>query len=66
MGKFAPLFASESTAAALLDMKLSEFRALVERGALPGPNQFSRWDVSQLQSIMRGDAARPTSDELDL
>ncbi len=50
----APLFASERTAARLLDMKPTEFRRLVDDGALPGPTSFDRWDVSELTAIMRG------------
>ncbi len=63
--KHSPLFASETTAAALLDMKPAEFRQLVEAGSLPGPTKLNRWDVAELQAIMRGDAHRP-KDELDL
>lgn len=65
MGKHTPLFASEATAAALLDMKPAEFRDLVARGALPGPNKLDRWDVEELRAIMRGEAHRP-KDQLDL
>lgn len=65
MTKHTPLFASETTAAKLLDMRPSEFRDLVEKGALPAPARFHRWDVAELQAIMRGDAAKP-KDEFDL
>lgn len=65
MGKLTPLFASETTAAALLDMKPREFRDLVQAGALPGPTRLDRWDVAQLQDIMRGKAHKP-KDTLDL
>lgn len=58
MGFAKPLFASERTAALLLDMKAAEFRRLVEHGALPGPCRLDRWDVQELEAIMRGDAAR--------
>lgn len=54
------LFAGDKKAAALLDMKPAEFRGLVEDGVLPKPTKiggFERWDVEQLQSIARGDAA---------
>jgi len=54
-----PLFATDTTAARLLDMQPSEFRRLVEQGALPGPSHLGRWDVAQLQAIMRGTAIRP-------
>jgi hypothetical protein len=54
-----PLFATDTTAARLLDMQTPEFRRLVEAGALPGPCHLRRWDVAQLQSIMRGAAIKP-------
>lgn len=50
----APLFASERTAARLLDMKPGEFRELVQKGALPPPCRHGRWDVEHLAAIMRG------------
>lgn len=68
MGKhstFLPLFAAERTAAKMLDMTPAEFRALVEAGSLPGPVQHDRWDVSQLEAIMRGTKPKP-SEEFDL
>lgn len=54
------IFATERNAAKLLDMKPAEFRGLVNDGVLPKPANiggFERWDVEQLQSIARGDAA---------
>jgi len=54
-----PLFATAQTAARLLDMHTPEFCKLVEAGALPGPCSFGRWDVAQLQAIMRGDTIKP-------
>lgn len=54
------LFAGSKKAAALLDMKPAEFLDLVDVGVLPKPTNiggFERWDVEQLQSIARGDAA---------
>jgi hypothetical protein len=57
--KVEPLFATESTSAALLDMKPAEFRTLVAEGALPPPVRFDRWCVDTLQTIMNGTAARP-------
>ncbi len=60
MPAFAPLFAGEKIAAALLDMRPGEFRALVEAGHLPRPRDlggFERWDVEELRRIARGDAA---------
>ncbi|WP_297775585.1 hypothetical protein [uncultured Roseovarius sp.] len=59
MSRPAPILASEKTAAALLDMKPAEFRSLVERGALPRPQDiqgFSRWRVADLEAIWTGNA----------
>lgn len=55
MTKHTPLFATAKTAAALLEMKESEFLALVKQGALPAAGKFDRWDVEHLQKAMRGD-----------
>lgn len=56
----APLFADEKIAAALLSMKPSEFRTLVDAGHLPRGREiapgFTRWDVEELRRIARGDA----------
>lgn len=55
-----PAFASDRTAAALLDMKPAEFCELVEAGHLPKPIErggMKRWDVEHLVRIWRGDAA---------
>jgi hypothetical protein len=41
-------------------MKPFEFRGLVNDGVLPKPTKigvFERWDVEQLKTIARGDAA---------
>lgn len=65
MGQQAPLFASDRTAARLLDMSRPQFLSLVQAGALPGPVAHSRWDVSELQAIMRGDKIKP-AEEFDL
>lgn len=65
MGSAAPIFASERTAAALLDMKPTVFRALVQRGALPPPVMIGgheRWSVAQIEAVLRGDAAKPTGE----
>lgn len=56
--KHAPLFASELTAARLLDMKPAKFRELVEAGHLPPPHDIGgekRFDVAELQKVVRGD-----------
>ncbi|WP_288949284.1 hypothetical protein [uncultured Paracoccus sp.] len=57
-----PLFASEKTAARLLDMHPAEFRKLVDAGSLPGPVKHKRWDVEQIRAIMRGEFVRPSED----
>lgn len=53
--KHTPLFATSKTAASLLEMKEAEFLRLVEKGALPRPARFDRWDVEQLKKAMNGD-----------
>ena len=60
--KKVPLFASEATSAALLDMRPAEFRTLVAEGALPPSVSFGRWDVNHLEAIMRGASHRPQED----
>ena len=55
MTKFTPMFATAKTAAKLLEMKETEFVALVKSGALPPPAKFERWDVEQLRKVMQGD-----------
>lgn len=60
-----PIFASEQSAARLLDMPTPQFRLLVEQGSLPTPNAFGRWDVEGLVAIMRGEKVRH-HEELDL
>ncbi|WP_294930504.1 hypothetical protein [uncultured Paracoccus sp.] len=60
-----PLFASEKTAARLLDMQPAEFRRLVDVGALPCAVKHGRWDVAELQAIMRGTKIKP-AEEFDL
>ncbi len=60
MASLAPMFAGETNAARLLDMKPAEFRALVDQGHLPRPKDvggFARWDVEELGKIIRGEAA---------
>jgi predicted DNA-binding transcriptional regulator AlpA len=58
--RLAPILADDKDAAALLSMKPTEFRALVEAGHLPKPREiapgFPRWDVEELRRIARGDA----------
>ena len=56
----APIFANETSAARLLDMKPAEFRALVEAGHLPKGKEiapgFVRWEVDALRLIGNGGA----------
>ncbi len=59
MASLTPLGACERRAAKLLDMKLTEFTALVRDGHLPPPRDiggFKRWDVQELQRIISGEA----------
>ncbi|MDO8983799.1 hypothetical protein [Cypionkella sp.] len=59
MRKAEPIFASEASAAKLLDMKPAELRAQVEAGNLPPPKQigpFERFDVDELRRVIRGEA----------
>lgn len=60
MTRPAPLFASETRAAQLLDMKPTEFRSLVEAGCLPRGREIApgyvRWAVDDLRMIARGEA----------
>ncbi len=58
MANLTPIFASERTAARLLDMTVAEFQRLVADGSLPPPARLDRWDVEELRRIMRGDAAK--------
>lgn len=55
----APIFATDRTAAQLLDMRPAEFLALVEGGHLPRPKSIGglqRWDVQELHRIVAGEA----------
>ena len=62
----APLFASETNAARLLDMKPAEFRALVEAGHFPRGREIApgmvRWPVDELRLIATGEAAEGLGD----
>lgn len=53
-----PIFASEATAARMLDMKPGQLRELVEAGHLPRPRRIGgieRFDMAELSAILRGD-----------
>lgn len=56
-----PILASETSAARLLDMKVAEFRALVEAGHLPRGREIApgllRWVTEDLRRIANGDAS---------
>lgn len=56
----APILASEMSAARLLDMKLPEFRSLVEAGHLPRGREIApgvlRWVTDDLRKIACGEA----------
>lgn len=60
MVQLAPIFASEASAARLLDMKPAEFRALVEAGHLPRGREIApgviRWSADDLRRIASGEA----------
>lgn len=55
-----PILANESNAAKLLDMKVAEFRKLVDEGYLPKPRHIAgikRWNVEEFRQLGRGDIA---------
>lgn len=57
------LYATDRTAAKLLDMRPAEFRDLVAIGALPAPlriGKFERWSVTEIDAIVQGTRPKPT------
>lgn len=66
MAKSSPIFASERTAAELLDMRVSEFRTLVTAGLLPRGREITpglvRWSVDDLRRILAGEAVDGMAD----
>ena len=58
MSKIAPFFAKEETAARLLDMGVTEFRALVVNGHLPKAREIapgvSRWNSEDIRKLDQG------------
>ncbi|KPQ07474.1 MAG: hypothetical protein HLUCCA12_06555 [Rhodobacteraceae bacterium HLUCCA12] len=66
MNRPAPILASETSAARLLDMKPAEFRALVEAGHFPRGREIApgmvRWPVDELRLIANGEAAEGLGD----
>jgi hypothetical protein len=58
MANVTPLFVDLRNAAKLLCVKPGEFQELVEGGHLPRARHvgsFERWDVQELQQIIRGE-----------
>lgn len=58
MARYVPIAAKESTAAQLLDMTVSEFRAGVDAGHLPHPKVIAgekRWDTRLLELMISGE-----------
>ena len=58
MARYVPIAAKESTAAQLLDMSVSEFRAGVESGHLPDGKLIAgekRWDTKLLELLVSGE-----------
>lgn len=70
MAKVTPIFATDKTAAQLLDMPVAEFRELVRVGSLPPGREIApgvtRWPVSDLVAICSGGAAQPKQEEFVL
>jgi hypothetical protein len=66
MSVAAPILANEASAARLLDMKLAEFRSLVDAGHLPRPREIApgvpRWVVDDLRRIASGEASEGMGD----
>jgi predicted DNA-binding transcriptional regulator AlpA len=62
----APILASETSAARLLDMKPAEFRELVKAGHLPRGREIApglvRWSVDDLRRIVSGEAVEGMGD----
>lgn len=59
MSRQSPIFASERTAAKMLEMPCADFKRLVEKGALPKPitigGEYVRWSVRELEAIKSGE-----------
>lgn len=61
----APILASETRAAHLLDMKVAGKRSLVTAGHLPRGREIGgmrRWDMPELYRIFRGEAIEAMGD----
>ena len=63
MARLTPIWCSDATSAALLDMAVSEFRALVAAGCLPDGQEIApgvkRWNFELLRSLATGKLHRP-------
>ena len=61
MARESIILASETSAARLLDMKVAEFRSLVDAGHLPPGREIApglvRWPVDNLRRIASGEAS---------
>lgn len=60
-----PLAVRDTTAAMMLDMPTSEFRRLVNDGALPPPCSIGghhRWRIADINAILNGNATLPNED----
>lgn len=66
MVQSAPILASETSAARLLDLKLGEFRSLVQAGHLPRGREIApgvlRWATDDLRRIASGNASEGMGD----
>lgn len=66
----APLIAvRDTTAAKMLDLPATEFRRLVQCGALPPAVRIAgheRWRVRDIEAILSGDAAKPKSEDIEV
>ena len=63
-----PLAVRDTTAAKMLDMPATEFRRLVNAGALPKPcriGRHDRWRVRDIQAIVDGTAAWPDDEDIE-
>ena len=60
-----PIAVKDVTAAAMLDMPVTEFRRLVRSGALPPAlriGKHERWMVDQLEAVLKAASTLPSED----
>jgi len=58
----------DTTAASMLDLPASEFRRLVDAGALPQPCRIGgheRWRVDMIEAVVKGDASWPDDEDIE-